>query len=132
MVKGIDHIGILVKNVDETARLCQELFGAKLGEAETVPEQGVKIVPIEMDGARLEIMEPLPGSAMEKTLEKRGPGLHHIAFAVDDVDKELGSLTSKGVTLIDKKARHGLWGMIGFIHPKSVSGVLTELTKEFE
>jgi len=128
MVKGVNHIGILVGNLDETLQLYQDLFGAKPGKIETVAEQGVKTALIDMGGAtKLEIMEPLPGSGIAKALEKRGEGLHHISFEVDDVNQSLDSLASKSVELIDKKARRGLEGMIAFVHPKSTKGVLVEL-----
>ena len=128
MVKGVNHIGILVGNLDETLQLYQDLFGAKPGKIETVAEQGVKTALIDMGGAtKLEIMEPLPGSGIAKALEKRGEGLHHISFEVDDINQSLDSLASKSVELIDKKARRGLEGMIAFVHPKSTKGVLVEL-----
>jgi methylmalonyl-CoA/ethylmalonyl-CoA epimerase len=78
-------------------------------------------------GPKLELLEPLPDSNMAKILEKRGEGLHHITFEVDDVDKELSRLSELGVELIDKKSRRGLEGMVAFIHPKSLRGVLVEL-----
>ncbi|MBN2186667.1 MAG: methylmalonyl-CoA epimerase [Dehalococcoidia bacterium] len=128
MVKGIAHIAVLVKNLDETLQLYQDLFGAKLGKTETLPEQGVKTAMVDLGGAtKLEILEPLPGSNMAKVLEKRGEGIHHICLEVDNTDKELDSLAGKGVDLIDKKARRGVEGMVAFIHPKSLKGVLVEL-----
>ncbi len=128
MVKGVSHVAILVRNLDETLQLYQNLFNAKPGKVETVTEQGVKSVLVDMGGTtKLEILEPLPGSAMAKALEKRGEGLHHISLEVDDVDQALDLLASKGVELIDKKARRGLEGMIAFVHPKSTRGVLLEL-----
>jgi methylmalonyl-CoA epimerase len=128
MVKGVGHIGILVRNLDETLQLYQDLFGAKPGEVETVAEQGVKTVLVDVGGTtKLEFLEPLPESNMAKALEKRGEGLHHICLEVDNVDQSLDSLASKGVELIDKKARRGLEGMIAFVHPKSLKGVLIEL-----
>ena len=128
MVKGVNHIGILVRDLDETLLLYQDLFGAKPGKIRTVAEQGVKTVLVDMGGVtKLEIMEPLPESNMAKVLEKRGEGLHHISFEVGDINQVLDSLASKGVELIDKKARHGLEGAIAFVHPKSLKGVLVEL-----
>ena len=128
MVKGVGHIGILVRSLDETLQLYQDLFGAKPGKVETVAEQGVKTVLVDMGGTtKLEFLEPLPESNMAKALEKRGEGLHHICLEVDNVDQSLDSLASKGVELIDKKARRGLEGMIAFVHPKSLKGVLIEV-----
>jgi methylmalonyl-CoA epimerase len=131
MVKGVGHIGILVKSLDETLQLYQDLFSAKPGEIETVPQQGVRTVLVDMGGTtKLEFLEPLPGTGMAKTLEKRGEGLHHISLEVDNINQELDSLVGKGVELIDKKARQGLEGMIAFVHPKSLKGVLVELCQK--
>ena len=128
MIKGVNHIGILVRNLDETLQLYQNLFGAKPGKIETLPERGVKAVMVGIGGdTKLEILEPLPGSGMAKTLEKRGEGVQHICLEVDNIDQELVSLSKKGVELIDKKARSGLEGMVAFVHPKSTRGVLVEL-----
>jgi methylmalonyl-CoA/ethylmalonyl-CoA epimerase len=131
MVKQIGHIAVLVKSLDETLRLYEDLFGAKAGKIEAVAEQGVKATMLDVGGStQLEILEPLPGSNMAKTLEKRGEGLHHVCFEVDNINQELDFLASKGVELIDKKARRGLEGMVAFIHPKSLKGVLVELCEK--
>jgi methylmalonyl-CoA/ethylmalonyl-CoA epimerase len=131
MANRIAHIAILVSNLDEAVKLYEDLFGTKLDMSKTVSEQGVKAAILSLaDGAKLELLEPLPGSNMARMLEKRGEGLHHIAFEVDNVDKELDRLSEKGVELIDKKSRPGVEGMVAFIHPKSIRGVLTELCQE--
>jgi len=131
MANRIAHIAILVSDLDEAVKLYEDLFGTKLDMSKTVSEQGVKAAILSLaDGAKLELLEPLPGSNMARMLEKRGEGLHHIAFEVDNVDKELDRLSEKGVELIDKKSRPGVEGMVAFIHPKSIRGVLTELCQE--
>ncbi|TET42747.1 MAG: methylmalonyl-CoA epimerase [Dehalococcoidia bacterium] len=131
MVKKVDHIGILVGNLDEAIKLYEDCFGAEVDRIETVPEQGVKTAILSLgQGANLELLEPLPGSNMAKVLEKRGEGLHHITFDVDNVDKELSRLSGRGIELIDKKSRPGLEGMVAFIHPKSIRGVLVELCQK--
>ena len=128
MVKEVHHIGILVSNLDEATRLYQDCFGAEVGKTEILTERGVKAAVLSLaQGPKLELLEPLPDSNMAKILEKRGEGLHHITFEVDDVDKELSRLSELGVELIDKKSRRGLEGMVAFIHPKSLRGVLVEL-----
>ena len=127
MIKGIAHIGLLVKSLDEAAKLYGDLLGATLDEVKTVAEQGVKVGMLSFPtGPNLELLEPLPDTRIAATLEKRGEGVHHICFEVDEIDPELASLASKGVELIDKKARHGVEGMVAFIHPKSTKGVLAE------
>ncbi len=131
MAKRIDHIGILVSNLDEAIKLYEDCFDAEVDKIETLAEQGVKAAVLSLrQGANLELLEPLPGTNMAKALEKRGEGLHHITFEVDDVDKELGHLSEQGIELIDKKSRPGLEGIVAFIHPKSLRGVLVELCQK--
>lgn len=131
MAEEVDHIGILVSNIDEATRLYQDCFGARVDRTETLPERGVKAAVLSLArGTRLELLEPLPGSGMAKVLEKRGEGLHHITLEVDDIDKELNRLSEMGVELIDKESRPGLEGMVAFIHPKSLRGVLIELCQK--
>ena len=131
MAKKVDHIGILVSNLDEAVKLYEDCFGAEVDKVETISGQGVKAAILSLgQGAKLELLEPLPGSNMDKVLEKRGEGLHHITFEVDDVDNEISRLSEKGVDLIDKKSRPGLEGMVAFIHPKSLRGVLVELCQK--
>ena len=131
MVKQVGHIGVLVKNLDESAKIYQDFFGATLTEVKIVAEQGVKVGMLSFaDGPNIELLEPLPDSRMAAALEKRGEGVQHISFDVDNIDRELASLADKGVEFIDKKARRGVEGMVAFIHPKSVSGVLVELCQK--
>ena len=131
MAKKVDHVGILVSNLDEAIKLYQDCFGAEVDKIETISEQGVKAAVLSLaQGAKLEFLEPLPGSNMAKVMEKRGEGLHHITFEVDDVNKELSRLSERGIELVDKKSRPGLEGMVAFIHPKSLRGVLVELCQK--
>ena len=131
MAKRIDHIGILVSNLNEAIKLYKDCLDAEVDKIETLAERGVKAAILSLDqGANLELLEPLPGSNMAKVLEKRGEGLHHITFEVDDVDKELSHLSELGIELIDKKSRPGLEGLVAFIHPKSLRGVLVELCQK--
>jgi methylmalonyl-CoA/ethylmalonyl-CoA epimerase len=131
MAKKVDHIGILVSNLDEAIKLYEDCFGAELDKIETISKQGVKAAILSLaQGAKLELLEPLADSNMAKVLEKRGEGLHHITFEVDDVDKELSRLSERGIELVDKKSRPGLEGMVAFIHPKSLRGVLVELCQK--
>ena len=131
MARRVDHIGILVSSIDEATRLYQDCFGLEVDRIETITEQGVKAAVLSLgQGTNLELLEPLPDSNMAKVLEKRGEGLHHMTFEVDDVDKEIGRLSERGIDLIDKKARPGFEGMVAFIHPKSIRGVLVELCQK--
>lgn len=133
MAREVDHIGILVSNLDEATKLYQDCFGARIEKTETLPDRGVKATVLSLErGTRLELLEPLPGSNMARILEKRGEGLHHITFEVDDIDDDLARLDEMGVELIDKKSRPGLEGMVAFIHPKSLRGVLIELCQKVQ
>ena len=131
MAKKVDHIGILVSNLDEATKLYRDCFDAEVVKTETLPERGVKAAILSLtQGANLELLEPLPGSNMANVLEKRGEGLHHMTFEVEDIDKELSRLSKRGIELIDKKSRPGLEGIVAFIHPKSIRGVLVELCQK--
>lgn len=131
MAKRIDHIGILVSNLNEAMKLYRDCFGAEVDTIETISEQGVKAAVLSLaQGAKLELLEPLPDSNMAKVLEKRGEGLHHITFEVKDVNKELSRLSERGIELVDKQSRPGLEGMVAFIHPKSLRGVLVEICQK--
>ena len=131
MVIGIGHVAILAGNLDETVELYRKLFGATSSEVKAIAEQGVKTAMLDIGGGKLEILEPLPGSGMEKILEKRGEGIHHICLEVDNIEQTLDFLAGEGVNLIDQKARRGLEGMVAFIHPKSTKGVLIELCQKY-
>ncbi len=131
MAKKVDHVGILVSNLNEAITLYQTCFAAKVEKIETLAERGVKAAILCLaEGTNLELIEPLPGSNIAQVLEKRGEGLHHITFEVDDIEQELSYLSQQGIELIDKKARPGLEGMVAFIHPKSLRGVLVELCQK--
>lgn len=131
MARKVDHIGILVSNLDEAVQLYEDCFGVDVDKVETISEQGVKAAILSLaQGAKLELLEPLPDSNMAKVLEKRGEGLHHITFEVNDVDQELSRLSGRGMELIDKKSRPGLEGRVAFLHPKSLRGVLVELCQK--
>ena len=132
MIKKVDHIAIVVKNLDDSIKVFEQLFNLKPSKIETVQEQGVKaaLFPIGKE-CELELLQPIDAeSGIAKFLEAKGEGIHHICLEVDDVDKELQALEAKGARLIDKKGRYGLAGRIGFIHPKSVMGTLIELAQK--
>lgn len=131
MIQGVGHIGILVRDLDQSARLYQELFGATLHEVKLVEEQGVRVGMLSFpQGPHLELLEPLPGSRMAAALEKRGEGVQHISFYVDDIEKDLSALKDKQVELIDQRPRRGVEGKVVFLHPRSVNGVLVELCQK--
>jgi len=131
VVIGIGHVAILTGNLDETVKLYRKLFGATSSEVKAIAEQGVKTAMLDIGGGKLEILEPLQGSGMEKILEKRGEGIHHICLEVDNIEQTLNFLAGEDMNLIDQKARRGLEGMVAFIHPKSTKGVLIELCQKY-
>ncbi len=131
MIQGVGHIGILVRDLEQSARLYNEMFGATLVEVKVVEEQGVKVGMLSFQhGPQLELLEPLPNSRMAAALDKRGEGVQHISFDVDDIEKDLARLKDKMVSLIDQSPRQGFEGRVAFLHPRSTNGVLVELCQK--
>lgn len=129
MIKKISHIGIAVKNIDETIKLYSEILGLKVEGFEEISDQKVKIAFIVVGESRIELLESTDmESSIAKFIEARGEGIHHIALEVDSIEAELEKLKNKGIKLIDEKPRIGAHHTkIAFIHPKSTSGTLLEL-----
>ncbi len=130
MIKRVHHIGIAVNSLKESAALFEKVLGVK-AHYHDAPCQKVSEAVFKIgEGAEIDLVEPTgPESTVARFLEKRGEGLHHLALEVDNVDNELKVLESKGVQLIDKEGREGVAGQIGFLHPKSLAGVLIELVQ---
>lgn len=133
MIKRVHHIAIAVNNLDEALATYEKFFGFKPSKVKTVAEQKVRAALLPVGDGELEIIQPIdPNSGVAKFLQTRGEGIHHICFEVDDINKELENMASRGVELIDKKGRSGLAGTIGFLSPKSTKGVLIELAQTHE
>jgi methylmalonyl-CoA/ethylmalonyl-CoA epimerase len=132
--RGIHHLGVAVADLDEAIASYQLLFGAELEHRATVEEQGIEAAAVLVGGSRIELVAPLgPDTPVGKFLAKRGPGMHHVAYEVDDVGAELERLAAQGVNLIDLVPRKGLFGLeVAFIHPDAVHGVLAELVANVE
>lgn len=128
-ISHIEHLGIAVKSIEEQRPYYEEVLGLKCYSIEEVPDQKVKTAFFKVGQTKIELLEPTsPDSTIAKFIEKKGEGIHHIAFAVPDVQESLDEVASKGVQLIDKAPRPGAEGLqIAFLHPKSTKGVLTEL-----
>lgn len=124
----IEHLGIAVANLEESIKYYEEVLGLECYAVEEVADQKVKTAFFMVGQTKIELLESTdPEGPIGKFIEKKGPGIHHIAFAVDDVNQALQEAEAKGVQLIDKKGRKGAEGLsIGFLHPKSTGGVLTE------
>jgi len=128
----IEHIGIAVKDLQTAIPYYEDVLGLKCYNIEEVVEQKVKTAFFKVGQTKLELLEPTSEeSAVAKFIEKKGEGVHHIAFRVDNIAEALTECESKGVQLIDKAPRKGAEGLnIAFLHPKSTAGVLTELCEE--
>lgn len=131
-ISHIEHIGIAVANLDEAIAYYQDTLGLKCYAVEEVADQKVKTAFFKVGDTKIELLESTaPDGPIGKFIEKKGPGVHHLAFAVDNVNNALSDVEAKGVRLIDKEKRKGAEGLnIGFLHPKSTLGVLTELCGE--
>lgn len=131
MLQKIHHLGYAVEDLDAASRFYWERFGATLSEPEEVEDQGIIAAMFGVGESRIELVRPThPDSPVGKFLAKRGEGLHHVAFQVEDIDAALEELKRGGVELIDEEPRVGAGGTrMAFVHPKSAHGVLTELVE---
>ena len=125
----IEHLGIAVANLEESIKYYEEVLGFKCYSIEEVEDQKVKTAFFKVGQTKIELLESTsPDGPIGKFIEKKGEGMHHLAFAVNNTNEALQDVGSKGVQLIDKASRNGAEGLkIGFLHPKSTHGVLTEL-----
>jgi methylmalonyl-CoA/ethylmalonyl-CoA epimerase len=128
-MNGLDHVAILVSDLDAAVRLYRDVYGLAEPEIEVVATEQVKVAIFGHGAGRIELVSPLtPDSPMAKTIEKRGEGLHHICLSVPDIQKAMDGLTANGAPLLDKTPRPGAGGSkVAFVHPKGSRGVLVEL-----
>ncbi len=129
MIKGINHIGIAVKDLEKSVELFSKIFEIENIHRETVTEQKVAVASFKVGEVLLELTAPTDASSpIAKFIERKGEGIHHIAFESDDVNSELSRLNELGINLIDAQARSGAHDMlIAFLHPKSTNSVLMEI-----
>ena len=129
-VDYVDHVGVAVRDMEEALAFFHGIFGLRRPEVTDMEDQGVRAALVEIGQTRLELLQPLGADTpVGRFLERRGEGLHHLAFNVKDVSIGLETLKAKGLEVIDHTPREGLSGLIAFIHPRSVHGVLTELVQ---
>ena len=129
-VNYIDHVGVAVKDIEACLAFFKKVFDVPDAQIEVLEDQGVRATIIEVGQTRLELLEPTgPESGVGRFIERRGEGLHHLAFNVTDIEGKLQTLKTLGVDLIDQTPREGLSGTIAFVHPRSVFGILTELVE---
>jgi methylmalonyl-CoA epimerase len=128
----LDHVAIAVASIDEALPVFELLTGGVGSPRERVESQGVDVVFVGTGVGRLELIEPVsPDSPVARFLEKRGPGLHHLAYRVPDIEAALARLSAAGMRLIDERPRPGAHGrLVAFVHPASTGGVLIELVQE--
>jgi methylmalonyl-CoA/ethylmalonyl-CoA epimerase len=131
---GIHHVGIAVSDLEAARARYERLYGARVEARERVDEQGVEALALILgEGGRVELLAPLgEDTPVGRFLARRGEGMHHLAYAVDDLGAELRALAGEGAELIDEQPREGLYGRVAFVHPDSVLGVLTELVQPRE
>jgi methylmalonyl-CoA/ethylmalonyl-CoA epimerase len=127
----IDHVGVAVEQLDQALELYRDGFELQLAHREVVEEQGVEAVLLDVGENHVELLAPLgPDTPVGKFLAKNGPGLHHVAYQVQDIDSTLGALKQAGLRLIDEQPRTGIRGSrVAFVHPRSTAGVLTEIVQ---
>ena len=127
----IDHVGVAVSDLEAALELYEGTLKMPVAHRETVSEQGVEAVLLDVGATHVELLRPLaPDTAVGRFLERRGPGLHHVAYRVEDIDAELMRLADDGIELIDREARTGIReSRVAFLHPRATGGVLSELVE---
>jgi methylmalonyl-CoA epimerase len=134
MLNRIDHVGVAVEDIDAALELYEKALGMPMVHRETVEQQGVEAVLLDVGDGHIELLKPLgPDTPVGKFLAKKGPGLHHVAYAVGDIEATLAELGEQGVELIDEEPRTGIRNSrVAFVHPKSTGSVLTEIVQPAE
>jgi methylmalonyl-CoA/ethylmalonyl-CoA epimerase len=134
MFAHIDHVGVAVEDLDAAIALHEQTYGLQLAHREVVEAQGVEAVLLDVGESHVELLRPLqPDSAVGRFLATRGPGLHHVAYRVADIEAALDTLRDRGLQLIDETPRQGIRdSRVAFVHPKSAGGVLTEIVQPAE
>ena len=134
MFAQIDHVGVAVDDLDAAIALHEETYGMALAHREVVEEQGVEAVLLDVGASHVELLRPLqPDTAVGRFLASRGPGLHHVAYRVADIEAALDHLRDRGLRLIDETPRVGIRdSRVAFVHPQSAGGVLTEIVQPAE
>jgi len=131
MLTLIDHVGVAVEDIDESLAIYRDALGMPLVHRETVAEQGVDAALLDVGDCHVELLQPLgPDTAVGKYLARRGPGLHHVAYRVENIEDTLQALSAAGMRLIDEQPRRGIRNSrVAFVHPGSTASVLTEIVQ---
>jgi methylmalonyl-CoA/ethylmalonyl-CoA epimerase len=130
----IDHIGVAVEEIEPALALYRDSFALEVAHREVVEEQGVEAVLLDVGENHVELLAPLgPETPVGRFLARQGPGLHHVAYQVEDIETTLGALRREGLQLIDEQPRTGIRGSrVAFLHPRATAGVLTEIVQPAE
>jgi methylmalonyl-CoA/ethylmalonyl-CoA epimerase len=131
MLGAIDHVGVAVSDMETAIALYRDALGMSVAHRETIADQGVEAVLLEVGDAHIELLAPLGADTpVGRFLERRGPGLHHVAYRVESIEEALSRLVASGLRLIDERPRAGIRGSrVAFLHPSSTGGVLTEIVE---
>lgn len=133
MLKNLDHVAIVVESIEAAMPIYRDLLGLEYLSSEVAPDGTVKAAFFKAGGSKIELVEPIDNPGVEKFLQTRGGGLHHVCYETDDIEAELTRLKEQGVRLVDEAPRPGALGKrIAFVHPKSLGGVLVELAEKPE
>jgi methylmalonyl-CoA epimerase len=128
MIKKVHHVGIVVRDIELAMRFYRDTLGLPVHKVEIIHEQGVKAALLTLGDSEIELLEPwVPDTGVARYLERKGEGLHHVCFEVDDVERDLAGLKMRGTEMIDQQTRIGLAGRICFLHPNAMDGALVEL-----
>jgi methylmalonyl-CoA/ethylmalonyl-CoA epimerase len=128
MIQKVHHVGVVVRDMEQAMRFYRDTLGLHVHKLETIQEQGVKAALLTLGDSEIELLEPVvPDTGVARYLERKGEGLHHVCFQVDDVERDLAALKARGTEMIDQTTRIGLAGRICFLHPNAVDGTLVEL-----
>jgi len=133
MIKKVHHVGIVVREMEQAMRFYRDTLGLAVHKLERIEDQGVNAALLTLGDSEIELLEPVvPDTGIARYLERRGEGLHHVCFEVDDVERDLKGLRDRGVELIDQQTRIGIAGRICFLHPSALDGTLVELCEPLD
>lgn len=133
MIEKVHHVGVVVRDIEAAMRFYRDTLGLHLHKLETIEEQGVKAALLTLGDSEIELLEPVvPDTGVARFLERKGEGLHHVCFQVDDVERDLAALKDAGTEMIDQTTRIGIAGRICFLHPNATHGTLVELCQPLD
>jgi methylmalonyl-CoA/ethylmalonyl-CoA epimerase len=133
MIKRVHHVGVVVRDIDQSMRFWRDTLGLQVHKVQTINEQGVRAALMTVGDSEIELIEPtVPDNGVARYLDAKGEGLHHVCFQVGSVDADLAALRAQGVEMIDQAPRIGIAGRICFLHPKAMRGTLVELCEPLD